>query len=170
MKRSELNAKLRDCARQLSPTAAEQTLIGKVYDSINNLLGVANCIQIGSYPRFTAITPIHDLDVLFVLGQWHEQSHSPEAALRHLHANLSQNYTNPTPYTGKFSLQTHSVTIAFYSGRDLVLSVDIVPAYTFSVNGYDKPTYKVPEAIKQKNHALRHQAQWNPYQENCWIH
>lgn len=170
MKRSELNEKLRDYARQLSPTSAEQALISKIYDSINTLLGTTNCIQIGSYPRRTAITPMHDLDVLYVLGQWHEHNHSPESALHQLHVNLSQNYANPTPYTVKFGLQTHSVTIEFYSSRGLELSVDIVPAYSFSINSYGDPTYKVPEIIKQKDHALRHQTRWSPYQENGWIH
>lgn len=169
MRRNELNAKLRDHARGLSPTTAEQALISKVYESINDLLGTSNCIQIGSYPRCTAITPIHDLDILNILGRWDENSHSPEAALRQLHTSLTTNYENPTAYTAKFSLQTHSVTIEFFSGNELVLSVDIVPAYTFSTNDFGQATYKVPEVIKQKNHQQRHQTQWNPYQDG-WIH
>lgn len=99
MKRSDLNAKLRDHARKLSPTVADQDLINKVYQSLNALFGTANCVQIGSYPRFTAITPIHDLDVLYVLGQWDENNHSPEATLRNLHRLLGTSYTNPTRYS-----------------------------------------------------------------------
>jgi hypothetical protein len=169
MKRNELNSKLRNYARQLSPTVDERTLVGQIYESINDVLGIANCIQIGSYPRFTATTPIHDLDVLYVIGRWSNQSHSPEAALRQLHANLLQNYSNPTQYTVKISFQTHSVTIEFYSGDKLKMSVDIVPAYVYSTNEFGDSTYKVPEVIKQKNHEKRHQTQWDPY-EDGWIH
>lgn len=170
MKRSDLNSKLRDFARQLSPTSSDQDLIDKVYSSLNDLFGSSNCIQIGSYPRFTATTPIHDLDILYVLGQWDDNNHSPEVTLRNLHTQLCTSYDNPTRFTTKISLQTHSVTIEYSSGTDVVLSVDIVPAYTFSTNEYGLPTYKVPEVIKQGNHEKRHLASWNPDQDNGWIH
>lgn len=170
MKRNELNEKFRDYARQLSPTADERTLISKVYASINDLFGTTNCIQIGSYPRFTAITPIHDLDILYVLGRWDAQNHDPQTTLRQLHTLLSQQYRNPTAYTVKFSLQDHSVTVEFYSGDKLVLSVDIVPSYSYSTNEFGQPTYMVPEVIKQQNHQKRHQTQWSPYQQDGWIH
>lgn len=170
MKRSELNSKLRDHARQLSPTAADQDLISKVYQSLSDLFGTANCIQIGSYPRFTAITPIHDLDVLYVLGQWDENNHSPEATLRNLHRLLGTNYINPTRLTTRVSLQTHSVTIEYSSGTNVVLSVDIVPAYTFLTNEYQLPTYRVPEVIRQSSHEKRHSTPWDSSQESGWIH
>jgi len=170
MKRNDLNSKLRDHARRLSPTAADQDLIGKVYQSLNDLFGTTNCIQIGSFPRFTAVTPIHDLDILFVLGQWDEDSHSPEATLRGLYQQLASNYVNPTNLTIKISFQTHSVTIEYLSGTELILSVDIVPAYTFSTNEYGLPTYKVPEVIKQGSHEKRHATSWSPDQDNGWIH
>ncbi len=170
MKRSDLNSTLRDFARQLSPTAADQDLIGKVYASLNDLFGSSNCIQIGSYPRFTATTPIHDLDILYVLGHWDDNNHSPETTLRNLHAQLGTSYVNPTRFTTKISLQTHSATIEYLSGTDVVLSVDIVPAYTFSTNEYGLPTYKVPEVIKQGNHEKRHSTSWDPNQDDGWIH
>jgi hypothetical protein len=170
MKKSDLNSKLRNYARQLSPTTADQDLIGKVYQSLNDLFGVANCIQIGSYPRFTAITPIHDLDVLYVLGQWDENNHSPEATLKNLYEQLISDYVNPTDLTVKISFQTHSVTIEYLRNTKLMLSVDIVPAYTFSTNEYELPTYKVPEVIKQGNHEKRHATPWSPDQDDGWIH
>ena len=66
MKKDKFNAKFREYARTLSPQQSERDFIGKIYQSFNDLLGVNNCIQIGSYPRFTAITPVHDLDILYV--------------------------------------------------------------------------------------------------------
>lgn len=170
MRRSDLNSKLRSFARKLSPTAVDQDLIGKVYQSINDLFGAPNCIQIGSYPRFTAITPIHDLDVLYVLGRWDENNHSPEAALKNLYKQLDSDYVNPTDLTVKISFQTHSVTVEYSRGTKVVLSVDIVPAYTFSTNEYGLPTYKVPEVIKQGDHEKRHATSWDPYQDEGWIH
>lgn len=170
MKRSDLNSKLREHARQLSPNADEQALISKVYQSINDFVGAANCIQIGSYPRFTAITPIHDLDVLLILGQWSDNSHSPETTLRTLYNQLKSGYKNPTSLNIRVSLQTHSVTVEYSSGVNVVLSVDIVPAYSYSQNDYGQPTYKVPEVIKQKNHDKRHAAEWDPTDDQGWIH
>lgn len=170
MTRASLNASLRAHARTLSPTSSEQDLISKVYGSINDFLGTSNCIQIGSYPRRTAITPLHDLDVLYILGQWNANNHSPEAALRQLHSDVQQRYVNPTQYQARTSLQTHSVTIEFYSGENVVLSVDIVPAYSFATNEFGDSTYKVPEVIKQNNHQKRHAAQWDSSRDDGWIH
>lgn len=59
MKKDEFNIKLRDFAKTLSPTSNERELISKIYQSFSDLLGENNCIQIGSYPRLTAITPVH---------------------------------------------------------------------------------------------------------------
>lgn len=171
MKRSELNSSLRNYARLLSPTESEQSLISKIYASINTLLGDANCIQVGSYPRRTAITPLHDLDVLYILGRWDDNSHNPESTLKQLYDDIQRKYSNPTHYSVLVSRQTHSVTIEFHdSNNNIVLSVDIVPAYVFSVNEFGDTTYRVPEVIKQKNHEVRHRTQWNPNQDEGWIH
>lgn len=170
MKRNELNSSLRNYARLLSPTDSERSLISKIYASINNLLGEANCIQVGSYPRCTAITPLHDLDVLYILGRWDENSHNPESTLKQLYDDIHRKYSNPSHYSVLISQQTHSVTIEFHDSNNTVLSVDIVPAYAFSVNEFGDTTYKVPEVIKQKNHEVRHRAQWNPNQDEGWIH
>lgn len=170
MKRSDLNSKLRDHARKLSPTIADQDLISKVYRSLNDLFGTANCIQIGSYPRFTAITPIHDVDVLYVLGRWDENNHSPEVTLKNLHRLLGTNYVNPTRLTTKVSLQTHSITIEYSNGTNVLLSIDIVPAYTFSTNEYQLPTYRVPEVIRQGDHQKRHSTTWDSSQASGWVH
>lgn len=155
MKRSEFVSKLRDYARTLSPTSEEQKLISGVYASFNDLLGVNNCIQIGSYPRFTAVTPIHDLDILYLVGPWDENSHTPHASLQNLQKNIRSRYVNPTSCEIYTSLQTHSVTVEFRSESEVVFSVDIVPAYSFGKNEFGQDTYKVPEVIKANSHAQR---------------
>lgn len=169
MIRSEINSRLREFARTLSPTSSDQDLVGKIYESINRLLGTNNCIQIGSYPRYTAIRPIHDLDVLYVLGAWTENDHSPDEALDTLYRSVLSDYKNPTNFSVKVSQQTHSVTLEFHNGNDLRFSVDVVPAYTFSTNDFGDPTYRVPEVLKIHDHKKRHQAQWDPSSDSSWI-
>jgi hypothetical protein len=148
MKKDKFNAKFREYARTLSPQQGERDFIGKIYQSFNDLLGVNNCVQIGSYPRFTAIRPVHDLDILYVLGDWNENSHDPSTALQQLHNKIRQDYENPTDYEIKSSLQTHSVTVSYTQDSEEIFSVDIVPAYIFSRNEFNDDIYKVPEIIR----------------------
>ena len=71
MKKDKLNAKLRKLVKEkLSPTQEDRDFVAKIYKSFNDLLGVNNCIQIGSFPRFTAVRPLHDLDILYIIGEW----------------------------------------------------------------------------------------------------
>ena len=64
MQRSRLNELFRAHARDhLSPTPGERDFVSDVDSSVQNVVGAANSLQIGSYPRYTAITPLHDLDV-----------------------------------------------------------------------------------------------------------
>lgn len=155
MKKANFNAKLRAYAKTLSPTATEQDLVGKIYASFNNLFGVNNCVQIGSYPRFTATTPIHDLDILYILGAWDENNHTPATTLQNLFNLIQGQYVNPTTYTIQTSLQTHSVTVDFLEGKEVIFSVDIVPAYSYDKNEFGQDRYKVPEVIKIRSHQKR---------------
>lgn len=151
MKKDKLNSKFREQARKLSPKTGEQTLISKVYESFNKLLGVNNCIQIGSYPRFTSITPVHDLDILYILGSWDEANHNPANALQSLYNQIERDYENPTDYNIVADLQTHSVTVTYSHNGEEILSVDIVPAFKYSKNEFQQDTYKVPEVLKRKH-------------------
>lgn len=169
MKKNNFNLKLREYAKTLSPKSHEQDLIGKVYQSFNDLFGINNCIQIGSYPRFTSITPIHDLDILYILGSWDENNHSPSATLQNLFKEINSSHVNPTSYTKKVSLQTHSVTVEFWQSTNMILSVDIVPAYSYGKNEYSQDTYKVPEVIKERNHTKRNTLTWDASNSHSWI-
>lgn len=169
MIKDKFNSKLREYSKTLSPTLSERHLIGKIYGSFNDLFGVNNCIQIGSYPRFTSITPIHDLDILYILGSWDENNHTPSATLQNLFNEINNSLVNPTSYTKKVSLQTHSVTVEFWQGTSVILSVDIVPAYSYGKNEYSQDTYKVPEVIKEKNHTKRNALTWDASNSNSWI-
>ena len=148
MTRDEFVSKFREYVRKnLTPTESERSLVSKVYSAFC-LLFHDNCLQIGSYARFTAIRPIHDLDILYVVGNWDENNHSPETALKSLLSLITAQFKNPTSYTIKTSLQTHSITVTFNQGNTEILSVDIVPAYILSKNEFGDDVYKVPEIVR----------------------
>jgi len=151
MTKAEINELLRQYVRDnLSPNDNDRTLVKKIYESFSNLLN-NSCIQIGSYPRFTSIRPPHDLDILYILGEWNEYQHDPQSSLSELFKYVKADYENPTKYSIKVSLQTHSVTVAYLDGDEEVFSVDVVPAYVFSKNEYQLDTYKVPEILRKKH-------------------
>lgn len=157
MKNDELAALMRKIVRDdLSPSEVDRTFVTTVYESIRSLLGEGNTLQIGSYPRFTAVRPLHDLDVLYVLGNWDPETHDPSAALAALEALARSTYRNPTEYRVEISRQTHSVTIKFYDRRDEVFAVDIVPAYVEGLNDFRQDKYVVPEiALQPRAQRLR---------------
>lgn len=169
MIKNKFNSRLREYARTLSPKSSERDLVGKLYQSFNDLFGANNCIQIGSYPRFTAIAPISDLDILYILGPWDENNHTPSTTLQNLFNQISSDYNNPTNFTKKVSLQTHSVTIEFWQNSNMIISIDIVPAYSYSLNKYGQDKYKVPEVIKEKNHSKRNSLTWDALSLHAWI-
>lgn len=151
MKKDRFNLKLREYVRtHISPTQDDRNLISMIYESFKKPLDQA-CLQVGSYPRFTAIHPIHDLDILYSLGNWDEQSYDPAEALQNLYSKIKDDYENPTGYKIEISLQTHSITISFKENNEEIFSVDIVPAYIFSKNEFNNDIYKVPEILRQKH-------------------
>lgn len=150
MRRDRINARLRGYVRDhLSPKGRERDLVTKVYASICDVIGKANALQIGSYPRFTAISPLHDLDVLYILGAWDPHQHDPAQALADLQKRLTENYVNPTSFALKIERQTHSVTVRFVGGGDDVFAVDVVPAFINGRNSQGEDVYVVPEIATQ---------------------
>ena len=182
MKKETFNNKLREYVRStLSPTNCgsqcgncDKCFVTRIYASFKDVLGNNRCIQIGSYPRFTAIRPLHDLDILYVLGSWNEQYHNPEEALKELLEKIKREYVNPTNYVCKASLQTHSITVTFENrAGETVFSVDIVPAYAFRRNEFGDDTYKVPEILEIKRGEGRRDFYHRLYSQRGqmgWIH
>ena len=151
MKKDEFNRRFRDYASTLSPTETERRTLASIYQSFFNLLGQENCLQIGSYPRYTAITPIHDLDILYILGHWGGGQPNPSEALQKLKSEIERNYQNPTQFSCAVSVQSHSVTVSYLSSGKEVFSVDIVPAYRKDEkNEFGDDTYKVPEIANSR--------------------
>lgn len=159
MTKTEINNKLREFARTLSPTENERGIVGDLYSSFQTLLGTSNCLQVGSYPRFTAITPLHDLDILYVIGEWHtdwpKDSYTSEEVIDDLVNKITNDFEQPDGCEVlSIDKQTHSVSVTFKSGT-LEYSVDVVPAYMHGTNEFDLPTYRVPEILKEKKHDKR---------------
>lgn len=169
MRKDKLNIALREFAKTISPKDSEKDLIGKIYESVNNVLGINNCIQIGSYPRFTSITPVHDLDVLYILWEWQENSHDPLQALNELHLKLENEFENPTNYSIEISQQTHSITVSFKENWEEKFGLDIVPAYKHLKNEFWLDKYKVPEIVNlwHKNRVKKYE-KINKFTEEMW--
>lgn len=149
MRKDEFSGKLREYIRlNLSPTQQERDFVGNVYDHICKALN-GNCIQIGSYPRFTAIHPVHDLDVLYVVGGKASFNETPHAILLQLLNRIKIYFQNHTSYKLSFGIQTHSVTISFLdSSNKEYFATDIVPAYVEDKNEFGLDKYLVPEIVK----------------------
>jgi len=155
MKKNEFNELFRRYTKEkLTPTVAERELVSKIYNAVQDVLSERSCLQIGSYPRFTAISPPHDLDILYIIDAWPGKAPNPNHILLSLKESLNKAFRNPTSYAIAISAQTHSITIAFTQGKDEKFSVDIVPAYIVGKNEFSQDTYMVPE-ILIKNHIAR---------------
>ena len=148
MEKTGFNSKFRAYARTLSPTKEERDFVTKVYDSFCATLEEEKCLIIGSYARYTTVRPLHDLDILYTLGEWDEQNHpNVQELLQDTAKKIKDEYTehNPTDYDIEVVLQTHSVTVIFRKNDDEIFSVDVVPGYTLSKNEFEQDTYKIPE-------------------------
>jgi hypothetical protein len=81
----------------LTPTPDERRMVGAVYTAICSVLGRDRCYQIGSYPRYTAIRPPHDLDVLYSADKW--PGAEPDAA--HVVAGIKGRLENETCFPAR---------------------------------------------------------------------
>lgn len=151
MIKSKFDSKFRQYVQdKISINENDRKFISAVYQSFQDLLGGNNTLQIGSYPRFTAIQPLHDLDILYILGNWNDNNHNPASLLQEVKNKVDREYSNPTKYTIEVSMQTHSITIVFQENGQDIFAVDIVPAYIYSSDEFNQDTYKVPEIAEQR--------------------
>ena len=149
MRKNELNTLLRDYVKNhLSPTKAEQDFISTLYAAFKTALG-GSSILIGSYARFTAIRPLHDLDILFIGGKFDPEHLDARQILNTLQNTVRTQFINPTSYQYEISQQTHSVTVSFLQNGKEFFAVDIVPAFTSGLkNEFGDDIYWVPEIVK----------------------
>ncbi len=156
MQKSKIESLLRTYVKEnLSPKQQDISFVSAVYNSFTDVLGKNNCRQIGSFPRYTAVRPLHDLDIIFKITENEFDSQNPENFLKDLVGQFKKNYTNPTSYVIKINIQTHSIGFLFMDGEDEVFAVDIVPALVRGKNEFDDDTFLVPEIIQFRSHKKR---------------
>lgn len=148
MKKNEFNQIIRDYAKNhLSPRPDERALVSDVYDAIKKAIG-NSCLLVGSFARFTAITPLHDVDILFIDGNYDPNFLNPLLVLQRLQTLIRQRFVNPTTYSIEVSLQSHSITISFQEHGKEVFAADIVPAYVSGLkNEFNDSIYYVPQIL-----------------------
>lgn len=145
-----LNNALNDfISNNFSPKPEDRTYISAKYEAVKAVIG-NNVFQSGSYGRFTAIYPVHDLDVIYVCDDPLLQN-EPLRFMQELKRKLgAANITGVKSIT----VQTHSVTIAFNDSAT-PFGIDIVPARELNeLNEFNEPLYLVPE-ILMVNHEKR---------------
>lgn len=156
MKKNKLNTILRSYVKEnLSPTSEDISFISEIYQSIKNVLGEANCIQVGSYSRFTSVIPLHDLDIFYIIGEWNKVDVDPLEQLNILNDMLNKLYSPPRGFNFETQLQSHSISIKFYVKNNEEFAVDIVPSLIFDKNEFGKNMFYVPEIVKHKRGKLR---------------
>jgi hypothetical protein len=120
--------------------------MGGEYNRIKSFLGASNIFQSGSYARHTAITPLNDLDIFYVLPE-QIQFKSVAATknfLEGIATDLRKKYQQNNIQV-KIETQSHSVCINF-PNKEGDFTIDIVPAHkTNELNGAGDFFYIIPE-------------------------
>lgn len=154
--KDKIIAALREFVQKyLTPTSDERNMVSAVYGAVCAVLGKHRCFQIGSFPRFTAVSPPHDLDVLFYADAW--PGHEPDAGavLMDVKRRLEDELVPPDGMKFTVTLQTHSITVSFIVNGEEEFGVDVVPGWTSGkTNNFGDDIYWVPE-ILLKGHRRR---------------
>jgi hypothetical protein len=131
----------------LSPTPEHREYISKKYEALSAVLG-GSCFQTGSYARFTAINPVHDLDVIYVVKDAAVKGDTQ----RFMEALAAKIRGFNIPGVKSVGVQSHSVKVLFSDNSD-DFSIDVVPALELTErNQYGDPLYEVPEILKLNPH------------------
>lgn len=148
-----------------SPTDNEKDNISVRYKQLEKILVGVDIFQSGSYARFTAITPVNDLDVIWVIPEQEIKLLFGENAIKKVIdaedldvkdilndlANKLKEEYKKLGVKVRIVPQSHSVGI--YFGPDDEFSIDVVPAIELSEKseGFDVHLYKVPNILKYKH-------------------
>lgn len=159
MDREQINNIISNYIRNnLSPKQHEQKDISLKYEEVKAMLMGVN-FQNGSYARFTAITPVNDLDVIWELPKAILESKNllekiidpNDLDISDILVELANKLEKEYKRIGKnvrVKAQSHSVGIYFGQSDD-DFSIDIVPAIpTNKKNNFGDIIYKVPEIAK----------------------
>ncbi len=151
MKRVYLEQNLREyTTNNINPNQKELNFVRKIYKSIKFTLGEGNCYRIGSWPRGTAIHPLHDLDILFVAGRNFDINNPPDPSVI-ISETITKAVSNLEVPNGLYietEVQSHSGAIVYKDSKGNVqFSVDIVPGYVDynNPNEQGQDTYFIPD-------------------------
>lgn len=145
----------------LTPDQTERDIITELYNELRTILS-QNCFQTGSYARFTANKPVHDLDVIWNLPPETARrirtmlikAIQPEDVdindvLNDLKTKLEEEYMKLNRIVS-FGIQSHSVTIEFdiplEGGEIFQFSIDVVPGIELEEQDkFDENMFLIPE-------------------------
>lgn len=147
---NEINIVIEKYVREnLSPKQKERDFISTRYQELSTILE-GESFQSGSYARFTSITPVNDLDVIWVLPSRFVQKiirpedFDPTEIIQDLTRILEDEYKK-LDINVRVKPQSHSVGIYFGESDD-EFSIDVVPAIPSGIkNEFDDDIYFVPE-------------------------
>ncbi len=146
---------------KITPKEKERSIISELYTELSTILA-DQCFQTGSYARFTANTPVHDLDVIWKLPSETAQRIRTMMArainpndvdvkdiLNELRNKLEREYKTLNRQVS-FGVQSHSVTLDFQipieNGEIFDISIDVVPGIILPENDkFNEPLFLVPE-------------------------
>jgi hypothetical protein len=159
MDQEKINASVNECiSDNLTPKQDERDYITAKYSELQEIIG-HQCLRSGSYARFTANTPVHDLDIIYPTSD-SSLTENPSSLIQELCAQLESGYKKlGVDYIKSITPQTHSATVEFSDNHD-GFSIDIVPAIELpETNEFGDPLYLVPEIgqLNRRNRELRYQ-------------
>lgn len=164
MTAEEINKILVDFIRQkLSPQEPERNYISSKYRELEGFLD-HSCFQSGSYARFTANTPVHDLDVIWSTED-RDITDNPRSVLEVLAQDLKEKYKNFSKVQPEISIQDHSITLVFPDAKN-EFSIDVVPGISQSKD--ENSIYLVPE-IQKMSRKKRFDYYANPAGLGSWV-
>ncbi len=132
-------------SKNLTPTDIERAYVSEKYAVIRGLLGEA-CFQTGSYARFTSISPVHDLDIIYPVSDRHVQD-DPSGIINLMQSMLQKGLSDQP--VKSIVVQTHSITIEFLDSPKGGFSIDVVPAVELGIkNEFGDSIYMVPEILR----------------------
>lgn len=168
MNNDQCNSLLVDFARRyFSPTEEERTWISQQYEELKTLLPGTEIFQSGSYRRMTSVTPVHDLDVIWIMPESLQSEFMSSYSTRDVSRPFIYDVSNPLrdlakhlrstgAYDGVADIddtQSHSVSIKFKKGKIKDFSIDVVPAVRSGVlsDDYHTEILLVPELQKMSH-------------------
>ena len=127
--------------RRYSPTEQEKKRVERAYEDLRGVLG-EGLFRSGSLARYTAIRPIHDLDVIYPTNN--AVRDNPEAVLRELKNTIDSKRLNGV---NSISIQSHSISLSYN-----LFNIDIVPAIRICDD--EDSSLLVPEVLHARSARL----------------